>query len=328
LLRRRRLLLSQRIRPPMASSPRIPIAPPDLARLVMAAVCWGLGTVISKAALTAVPPLTLLAIQLAASLAVLVVLMRVRGIPLRGADPPLLGRLGILNPGIAYGLSLLGLVTITASLSVLLWILEPLLILALAALFLGERVTRTFVTLSLVAIGALVLVIYEPSIGSSQLIGVVLTVAGVACCAVYTVVTRRFMPNARETSHVVLAQQAHALGFVLIAVVGVAALGGALLPSGLTPTALAAAVASGTLYYGGAYWFYLGALRRVPASLASASYYLIPVVGVTASALLLGERLDARQWIGVVIVLGAVTLATRRPRSTYGLRSSTSPVTR
>jgi drug/metabolite transporter (DMT)-like permease len=255
--------------------------------------------------------------------------MRVRGIPLRGDDPALLGRLGILNPGIAYGLSLLGLVSITASLSVLLWILEPLMILALAAWFLGERVTPAFVVLSLVAIGGLVLVIYEPAIGTSQLIGVVLTVAGVVCCAVYTVVTRRFIPDARETSQVVVSQQAHGLGFVLIVVVAVAALGGTLLPSAPTPAALAAAVVSGTLYYAGAYWFYLGALRRVPASLASASYYLIPVVGVTASALFLGERLDAWLWAGVIVVLAAVVGAVRLGRTAdQGFRSSTSPVTR
>ena len=301
----------------------------DLARLALAAVCWGLGTVISKAALAELPPLTLLAIQLAASLAVLVLAMRLRRIPLRGDDQSLLGRLGILNPGIAYGLSLLGLVTITASLSVLLWILEPLLILALAAWFLGERVTPAFVALSLVAIGGLVLVIYEPAIGTSQMVGVALTVAGVACCAVYTVVTRRYMPDARETSQVVVAQQAHGLAFVLVMVVVVGLVGGTLIPAGITPAGLAAAVLSGTLYYAGAYWFYLGALRRVPASLASASYYLIPVVGVTASAVLLGERLDTRQWIGVVIVLGAVVLAARRPRAVdQGFRSSTSPVTR
>jgi drug/metabolite transporter (DMT)-like permease len=313
----------------MTAPSRLAIAPRDLARLALAAVCWGLGTVMSKAALTELPALSLLAIQLAASLAVLAIAMRIRRIPLLGADPPLLGRLGILNPGIAYGLSLLGLVTITASLSVLLWILEPLLILALAAWFLGERVTPPFVVLSLVAIGGLVLVIYEPAVATSQLVGVALTVAGVACCAVYTVVTRRYMPEARETSQVVVAQQAHGLAFVLVMVVMVAAFGGTLVPAGITPAGPAAAVVSGTLYYAGAYWFYLGALRRVPASLAAASYYLIPIVGVAASAVFLGERLDARQWIGVVIVLVAVVGAARRPRAAdQGFRSSTSPVTR
>ncbi len=84
--------------------------------------------------------MTLLPIQLAASLVVLVVLMRRQGVPLR-TGLALLGRLGLLNPGIAYALSLLGLATITASLSVLLWALEPLMILLLAAWFLHERIT-------------------------------------------------------------------------------------------------------------------------------------------------------------------------------------------
>ena len=91
------------------------VARRDLVALGLAATCWGLGTVISKAALGEVEPFILLAIQLASSLAILVIVMRLRGIGLRSDGPPLLGRLGLLNPGIAYALSLLGLVSITAS---------------------------------------------------------------------------------------------------------------------------------------------------------------------------------------------------------------------
>ena len=87
----------------------VPVARRDLAALVLAATCWGVGTVISKAALDEVPPLTLLPIQLAASLAILGVLMRRQGISFRSEGSPLLGRLGLLNPGAAYALSLLGL---------------------------------------------------------------------------------------------------------------------------------------------------------------------------------------------------------------------------
>src|SRR4029078_2212709 len=54
---------------------RTSIANRDLAALVGAAACWGVGTVISKAALEEVPPLTLLPIQLAASLAGLLALI-------------------------------------------------------------------------------------------------------------------------------------------------------------------------------------------------------------------------------------------------------------
>ena len=34
----------------------------DLGRLILAATCWGIGTVVSKAALAEFPPLTLLAL--------------------------------------------------------------------------------------------------------------------------------------------------------------------------------------------------------------------------------------------------------------------------
>jgi len=289
------------------------VAPRDLAGLVLAASCWGLGTVISKAALGEIPPLTLLPIQLAASLVLLGALMRYQGISFRSAGSPLLGRLGLLNPGAAYALSLLGLTAITASLSVLIWALEPLMILSLAAIFLRERVTPAFMLLSIVAVLGMIVVVYDPSAGGAQALGVALTLAGIGCCAAYSVITRRWIPDAKETSQVVLSQQAHALALALGLVVLVGLAGGAIMPGALTPLGFASAVGSGGLYYAGAYWFYLGALRHVPASFASVSFYLIPIVGVTAGALLLGERLDQRQWLGAIVVLGATLAIFRQP---------------
>jgi drug/metabolite transporter (DMT)-like permease len=289
------------------------IARRDRAALILAAACWGGGTVISKAALAEMPPLTLLPIQLAASLVVLALLMRRQGISFRTEGSPLLGRLGLLNPGIAYALSLLGLTTITASLAVMLWALEPLLILLLAAWFLRERITPTFVALSFVAFGGMAVVVYDPAMGTSALVGVALTLAGVACCAVYSVVTRRFIPDARETSQVAFAQQAHALGLAAVVVLLVGLAGGQVAPAAITPLGLASALGSGVLYYAAAYWFYLGALRHVPASLAAVAFYLIPIIGLAAGALLLGERLQPHQWAGAIVVLGAILLILRSP---------------
>ena len=313
LLRWHRLLLRRIDRCSKTVMSRSSIAPRDLEALILAATCWGVGTVISKAALAEISPFTLLPIQLAASLAVLGVLMRFAGISFRTEGSPLLGRLGLLNPGLAYALGLIGLTTITASLYVLLWAFEPLMILFLAAWFLRERITPAFVVLSLVAVAGMVVILYDPSASSGQWIGVGLTLAGIVCCAVYSVVTRRWIPDAKETSQVVLSQQAHALVLAigLVLVVGIA--GGQVVPTALTPIALASAIGSGVLYYAGAYWFYLGALRHVPASFAAVSFYLIPIVGVAAGALLLGERLDPRQWIGAVIVLGAILAIIRQP---------------
>ena len=132
----------------------------------------------------------------------------------------------------------------------------------------------------------------------------------------------------------ILSQQAHALVLAigLVLVVGLA--GGGIVPTALTPLGLASAVGSGALYYAGAYWFYLGALRHVPASYAALSFYLIPIVGVAAGAILLGERLDPRQWIGAVIVLAAILAILRQPSAARagiggdGIRPETAPRSR
>ena len=156
--------------------------------------------------------------------------MRWRRIPLRDPSAPvLLGRLGMLNPGLAYALSLLGLAHISASLSVLLWALEPILILVLAAWFLSERVGWIVLALSAVAVSGMLLVAYQPGTAGNAL-GVALTVAGVLCCAIYTVVTRRWIGASDGTAPVVVSQQAHALGFGLVVVTILWLLGGAVRP--------------------------------------------------------------------------------------------------
>jgi drug/metabolite transporter (DMT)-like permease len=283
----------------------------NFAFLILAAACWGLGTVVSKQAVAELQPLTLLPLQLAVSVAFMLVVTRVRGdrIP-GGREGRLLGRLGLLNPGLAYALSLIGLTEITASLSVLLWATEPILILALAAIVLGERVGLSILGASAVAVVGLTLVVLDPN-ATGSLLGVSLTVAGVGVCAVYTVATRRWLLGSDSTFGVVLAQQLHALAFSIGVLVLLLATGRPMLPQQVTPVALASAAASGLLYYAFAYLFYLSALRNVRASVAAASFYLIPVFGV-AGGLLAGERLEPLQWLGAILVVASVAVITTR----------------
>jgi drug/metabolite transporter (DMT)-like permease len=287
----------------------------NVAQLALAAACWGGGTVVSKQAVAEVAPLTLLPIQLASSVAMLLLVTRLRHERLpEGREGRLLGRLGLLNPGLAYALSLVGLTTITASLAVLLWALEPILILALAAVVLGDRIGRGIIVASAAAVAGLVLVVADPGATGSTL-GVALTVAGVVVCAIYTVLTRRWLLGADSTFGVVLAQQLHALGFSLVVVVGLQLAGQAMLPARITAVGAASAVASGLLYYALAYSFYISALRRVRASVAAASFYLIPVFGL-AGGWLIGERLDPRQWVGALVVVASVAVITIRSAET------------
>ena len=280
--------------------------------LVAAAACWGIGTVASKQAIAEFPPLTLLTIQLAASVVFLAFLARFRGrAASAGTGSRTLARLGLLNPGVAYALSLAGLTQITASLSVLLWAAEPILILALAAVVLGERVGGLVVTASIVAVAGLIVVVADPAASGSG-IGVALTLAGVVACAIYSVAVRRILPGAADsTFEVVSGQQRHALGLAVLVLAGVGIAGGAVAPANPSAFGLVSAVGSGLLYYSVAYLLYLSAVRRMPVSVAAASFFLIPIFGV-AGGLLAGERLEPIQWLGAVVVVAAVAFITTR----------------
>src|SRR5260221_919197 len=160
--------------------------------LVLAAACWGLGTVLSKGALAFIPPLTLLVTQLITSLAALWLILSLQPVNVHWSRQLLpIGLLGLLNPGISYTLSLIGLSMTTASASALLWAMEPLLIVGLAWLVLRERLTPKFLLLTAVAAAGACLVIGADFGRPGALSGNALILGGVLCCALYTVLAAR-----------------------------------------------------------------------------------------------------------------------------------------
>ncbi len=302
--------------------------------LVLAAASWGVGTVISKRAVAEIQPFVLLAVQLTASvvaLGIVLILTRRRAQPgagpLRTASPASLDRLGLLNPGAAYALSLIGLTQITASLSVLLWAGEPILILILAWAWLREPITRRLVGLSIAGLAGIALVTWSPGL-AGQGGGIVVTLAGVGCCAVYSVMARTRIGAATSTVRVVFGQQVWALGLALLMLLtSVIVAPSASSDQPAAPVSIgawASAVVSGLVYYGLAYGFYLNGLRRVPASVAASAFYLIPVFGVTAGWAFLGERLDPAQLIGAGIILTGVSLLATSPMVTGAPEPGTS----
>ena len=190
------------------------MAPTAVAALVAAAACWGTGTVVSKQVVDDVAPLTLLPMQLVASCVFLLVITLARREPFAWTPPVRrLAALGVLNPGIAYALGLVGLTTITASLSVLLWALEPVAIMLLAALVLREHIPLALAAAVGVAIAGVLLVVYQPG-ATGDAVGITLTVVSVGFCALYSVLTRRLLLDDSALT-VVLAQQAAALVFAI-----------------------------------------------------------------------------------------------------------------
>jgi len=281
--------------------------------LVAATACWGCGTVLSKQVLDrGVAPLTLLVLELAASsLLLLLATMLLRERPVWSPAIVRLAGLGILNPGLAYALGLLGLVSITASMSVLLWATEPILIMLLAVLVLRERIALATAVAVAAAMAGVLLVIYRPG-ASGDALGISLTVAAVAACAFYAVLTRRLLLDDSSLA-VVLVQQVTALCFAAVLAGTASALGAADVRLPDDPATWALAAASGMLYYGLAFWFFVGGLRGVPAAVAGSFLPLTPVFGL-AAAYLLGDRFIDRQWVGAALVIAAAVAAATRVR--------------
>jgi drug/metabolite transporter (DMT)-like permease len=123
---------------------------------------------VSKRAVDEIAPLVLLPVQLAVSVIALMIMTWPRGMRVTwSADLWRLGVLGVLNPGVSYALSLLGLAHITASMSVLLWTVEPLLILALAGWFLHEKIARRVAISIGAAFVGVVLVVAKAGMGGN-----------------------------------------------------------------------------------------------------------------------------------------------------------------
>jgi probable blue pigment (indigoidine) exporter len=286
------------------TSTRAPAETRAVAALVAAAACWGLGTVVSKQVVDDVEPLTLLPVQLMASCTLLLLVTLARRESFTWTPPMRrLTALGVLNPGIAYALGLVGLTTITASMSVLLWALEPVVILLLAALVLREHISVGLAAGLAVALTGVLVVVYQPGAAGAA-VGITLTLVSIGFCALYSVLTRHLLLDDSSLT-VVLAQQAAALGFAVTLATVVELAGGAGWElDGLSVGALLGSAASGVLYYGLGFWFFVSGLRQVPASYAGAFLPLIPAFGL-AAGYVVGERLEPRQWVGAVIIVTA-----------------------
>ena len=293
--------------------------PPGVAAAVTAAIlsaaCWGSATVMSKGVLDYLPPMTLLVIQLATSVAFLWTValglrMRVRlDRPTRRASLS-----GLLEPGMAYTVGIAGLALTTASNASLIGTVEPLFILFLAWLFLRERVGASILCLASLATVGIVLVALPDiadGVGGGALLGDILVAIGTLFAALYVIATRRLVLTIDPLPLSAL-QQTMGLLWALIVTAVALALG--IVPLGLDGVPVEVfllAAMSGIVQYALAFWLYLYALRRLPANVTALYLALIPVFGVGAAYVFLGESLVFVQWIGAVLIVVSAAAVVR-----------------
>jgi probable blue pigment (indigoidine) exporter len=289
------------------------------AYLIGAAMCWGLGTVLSKHALGGIDASLLLPFQLTCSVLLLGAFLLATGSSVRAIHRSLqVAALGVLNPGIAYALGLFALARINASVSVIIWATEPVLIVVLAFALLRERLPLWNVVCLACAMAGVALIVGTPSAGDSG-VGIILTFASVIACALYSVLLRR-MNLTDGTLPVVFLQQASALVFAVVVLFAVSAQSVTSIDA--TTSQEISAILSGGLYYGVAFLLFVSGLRRTSAARAGMSLTLIPAFGLFFSAVLLGETMQVSQLVGSIVVIASMGVLALRGQTKARHRGS------
>ena len=181
----------------------------------------------------------------------------------------------------------------------------------LAHPILGERLTPTRgIALALCAAGLSVLV--YPLIGSGDLIGIILALATAVTWAAGTVYLKWAQidadPMAIAAWQIVVALVPTVAGLLLVE--------GSLHLWPVGALALAALVFSGLVGSAFAYLLWFEIVQRVPAMTASLGVLSVPVIGIVASILVLGERPTMADVIGSALTLAAASCVLLAPGTT------------
>jgi len=278
-----------------------------LTLMVVAATSWAAATVLTKVALGELTPLDVLGIELLSSAVAMVCLSAARGRPFLPQGWPVFALLGLLEPGLSFGLFDVGLSRTGAADGALLIASESVFGVVLARALLGERLSAA--TRGVVAVGfaGAALVGLEQTGHGASLEGDLLVLAASALAACHGVGVRRTSAGADNLA--ATSTQLVAAALVAAPIVLVADTRGTTGVTSADAAHLIAAVATGLL--GGAIPFlaFNLAIRDLTVAHAGLMLNLIPVLAAGGAVAALGERLRWPELVGGLLVVGAATAA-------------------
>jgi probable blue pigment (indigoidine) exporter len=290
-----------------ATLPRPPLRGVLLA--LAATAFWALGSILTKHSLIHFSPLTLLAVELGASNCVLLaaVLVTARAHP-SGRELARLSLPGLLQPGLAYSLSFVGLKWMNSvSIETLVWSAEGVIMLPFSVLFLREKVSLSTLGLGGIALSGIGLVSLPPGLppghSSQSLAGTTLVVGSVLAACWYTVLAQR---DLRRNDPLLLTTLHHVSGFLLVLAIQ-ATLDQ---PEGhfatLSLASYGEATIAGLSLFGIPFCLYLRSLQLIGSARAAQFLPIVPVLTVLLALSLLHEALAPVQVLGGAITIVAV----------------------
>jgi drug/metabolite transporter (DMT)-like permease len=276
------------------------------------ALAWSGSWITGKLAVAGAPPLEISTVRfLIAAVVLVVITLATRADLGRGGLWPV-ALAGVLGYCVYNAFVFVGLTMAPASDGALIVPTTIPVLTALAATFVGERLTPMKVTgFAVASIGvALVIVAGQTAeeISSRRLIGDVLMVLGAICWATYTVLGTIAMRTRSPLAVVTIAAPIGALCLIPLGFLenGYADITGwsAGVWLNVLYLALIGSVASFILFY----WV----VRRVGAGVAAMTSYFVPVLTLVLAVAFLGDRPQPLQLVGGLVILAGVRLATLR----------------
>ncbi len=273
------------------------MTPKDLLLALLVIVVWGLNFVVIKVGLYGMPPMLMGALRFLLAAFPAILFVRRPQVPLRWM--------------LAYGMTIsLGqfaflfyamYVGMPAGLASLVLQSQAFFTLFFAALFLGERLRGSNLFGLLVAASGLVLIGLQGG-QAMTLAGFALTIAAASMWALGNVVTRK-LGKVNLVGLVVWGSLIPPLPFLALSLwlEGPELISQSLRTLSLDSLLVLAYLAFGATILGYGLWSRL--LSRYPASQVAPFSLLVPVVGISSSALLLGERLGSMQMAGAALVM-------------------------
>lgn len=278
------------------------MSPKDLLLALLVIVVWGMNFVVIKVGLHGMPPMLMGALRFMLAAFPAILFVRRPQVPLRWM--------------LAYGMTIsLGqfaflfyamYVGMPAGLASLVLQSQAFFTLFFAALFLGERLRGSNLFGLLVAASGLVLIGLQGG-QAVTLAGFALTIAAASMWALGNVVTRK-LGKVNLVGLVVWGSLIPPLPFLALSLwlEGPALIIQSLRTLSLDSALVLAYLAFGATLLGYGLWSRL--LSRYPASQVAPFSLLVPVVGISSSALLLGERLGSLQVVGAALVMAGLLI--------------------
>ena len=284
------------------------MSPKDFAIAMLVIVAWGLNFVVIKYGLDGLPPMLLGGLRFTLVAIPAVFFIRRPQLPWRwlaayGAAISF-GQFAFLFEAMAHGMP--------AGLASLVLQAQAFFTLIFAAAFLRERLRAASVLGLLVAAGGLALIGFDNG-AATPLFAVILTLGGAAMWAIGNVITRHF-GHVDLVALVIWGALIPPVPFFAMSLwlEGPALISHSLLHIGWSSVLSLVYLSFVATLFGYSFWGKL--LSRYPAGKVAPLSLLVPVVGLSSSAWLLGERLTELQCIGGLLVMAGLLINLLGPR--------------